>query len=250
MATVRKIETPEYGILTRREFLEEFAYRYRRGQHVTLFGPTGRGKTTLAGQMLAVTHPPKSDVNGLITIQLGPDQALEHLGKPMDSWPPRIPIKLFDREDNKPHIYRYQPEPSKPEDFLRIRQTAARILRWFFSARNWTLFIPDLQVVADPGMMGLGKEVDQLIITTRKHQTSIWVDAQAPRWVPRSTGDMTSHLLVWRNRDEGTLTRLKQICGLDLGFLSDLLKSIDYHDCIWIDNVANEMYVVRKGNTP
>ena len=50
-------EESRYGrahvpLISRKEFLEDFAHRYRPGQHVTFLGPTGRGKTRLAGQML------------------------------------------------------------------------------------------------------------------------------------------------------------------------------------------------------
>jgi len=242
---------PSYGVFGRADFLEEFRYRYTQGQHVMFFGPTGRGKTTLAGQMLAVTHPytprkPRHDgPRGLITIQLGPDTALDHLGRPVASWPPTAFGTWFSSYDERPIIRRFQPLPKRPEDFGGIRAQAHRILRWMFSQYEWSLFVPDLQVISDPRMMGLGAEVDQLIITKRKHGSSIWMDAQAPRWVPRSAGDQVSHIFMWRNRDEDTLRRLKSIAGLNLNFLSDLLKGIGYYDCVWVDALNDEVFVVE-----
>ena len=228
--------------------MDEFAYRYTPGQHVILYGPTGRGKTTLAGKMLAAPGMPKN--NGLITTQLGPDPALMHLGKKTDSWPPAAPVlemMLYDhKEKGLPLIRRYQPLPRKPEDFITIRRKCARILRWMFGTKGWTLFIPDLQVVTDPGMMGLGKEVDQLIITTRKRGSSVWLDAQAPRWIPRSCSDNTSHLLLWRNRDEASVRRLAQIVGLDFKTLITMFRSMDYHDALWVDVKADEYFLVRS----
>jgi energy-coupling factor transporter ATP-binding protein EcfA2 len=247
-----KVEVPEFGILTRAEFLDEFHYRYRAGQHVIGLGPTGRGKTTMFGQMLDKLFPnPKTKLpaatGGLLTIQLGADKALEHLGKPMDGeWPPKLPTIGMMQMDERPLVRRYQPEARKPEDFKAIRAQAARILYWLFGREDWTIFIPDLQVLTDPGMMGLGKEVDQLLLTLRKKGSGVFMDAQAPRWIPRSSTDQTSHLLIWRNRDESVIKRLKEISGLDLPFIMALLKHIDYHDCLWIDNVADEYYVVRS----
>jgi energy-coupling factor transporter ATP-binding protein EcfA2 len=235
------------GVFRRDEFVAEFAYRYKPGQHVILFGPAGRGKTTLAGLMLAAPGMPKN--NGLITTQLGPDPALMHLGKKTDSWPPSpllLEALLYDhREKGIPLIRRYQPVPKKPEDFITIRRKCARILKWMFGTRGWTLFIPDLQVVTDPGMMGLGKEVDQLIITVRKRFSSIWLDAQAPRWIPRSCSDNTSHLVIWRNRDEASVKRLSQIVGIDFKMLLSMFRSMDYHDSIWVDVPRDEFYIVR-----
>lgn len=233
---------PDYGILTHDEFVEEFDYRYRPGQHTIFLGPTGRGKTSIAGQLLTRAAP-KHD--GLLTIQIGHDPALQHLGKPTKDWPPPLPIPMY-LYDEKPMIRRYQPRPRKPEHLLRMRSQSARILRWMFARANWALFIPDLQVVCDPHMMGLGAEVDQLLITLRKLTSSVWMDAQAPRWIPTASYDQTSHLIIWRNRNEDVMRKLKSIAGLDFEFMLNLLKDIKYHDFLWVDTVADEYFVVRN----
>lgn len=233
---------PEYGVLSGAEFLDELSYRFRPGQHVILFGPTGRGKTTMAGKILArVVH----QFDGALTLQMGPDPALARFGKPIDRWPPRLPLDVL-MLDEKPLVRRYQPRATKPEHFLAIHRTAARMLRWMFGREGWLLFIPDLQVVADPGMMGLGKDVDQLIITIRKLGSSMIMDAQAPRWIPRSVSDQTSHLLIWRNRDEAVVKRLAEIMGIPVKFVLYLFTQMDYHDCLWIDNVNDEYFIVKQ----
>jgi energy-coupling factor transporter ATP-binding protein EcfA2 len=243
---------PDYGILQRGEFLEEFEHRYRPGQHVILLGPTGRGKTTMIGQMLTAGTMPKTD--GLITVQNGPDPALAHLGKPTKSWPPTIPVPFL-MYDEKPLMRRYQALPRKPEHFGIVRRQTARILRWMFAREGWTLVLPDLQLVTDPGMMGLGKEVDQLIITLRKRRSSVWMDAQAPRWIPRSSNDQTSHILIWKYRDIATIRRLREVAGVDLDFINQLFGEFRVvtapdgtrksFDAIWIDVGSDEYYVVR-----
>lgn len=240
---------PEYGILTQQEFLDEFAYRFQPGQHVMLFGPTGRGKTTMLGKLLSRTA---NKFEGLLTLQLGPDKALNHLGKPTDSWPPKAAVlslmRMEARDRKKPIIRRYEPRPTKPEHFLSIHRTASTMLRWMFGREGWALAIPDLQVTTDPGMMGLGKEVDQLIITIRKLRSSMFMDGQAPRWIPRSASDQTTHLLIWRNRDEAVVKRLSEIMGLPLKFLLYLFQQMEYHDCLWIDNMSDQYFIVKGGN--
>jgi energy-coupling factor transporter ATP-binding protein EcfA2 len=243
---------PDYGILHQEEFLDEFEYRYRPGQHVILLGPTGRGKTTLIGKMLSHGTMPKT--KGLITIQNGPDPALAHLGKPTKTWPPSIPVALL-MYDEKPLIRRYQALPKKPEHFPMVRRQSARILRWMFAREDWTLVMPDLQLLTDPGMLGLGKDVDQLIITLRKRRSSVWMDAQAPRWIPRSSNDQTSHILIWKVRDMATIRRLREIAGVDMDFIQELFAEFKVvqapdgtrksFDCLWIDVGADEYYIVR-----
>jgi hypothetical protein len=191
---------------------------------------------------------PKSD--GLITTQLGPDLALAHLGKAVRSWPPPpliLDAMILDHRDRGiPLLRRYQPLPKRPEDFVPIRRQTNRILTWMFGRKNFTLVIPDLQVVTDPGMMGLGKQVDQLIITMRKRGSAAFLDAQAPRWIPSSCRDNVQHLVVWPTRNEDALRQLGRIVGIDYRIIMGLFKSMHYHDALWIDVVGDQFFIVRK----
>lgn len=236
------------GEFTRPEFVSEFAYRYKPGQHTILFGATGRGKTTLLGQMLGAPGMPKGD--GLITTQLGPDPALAHLGKAVKSWPPPsliLDAMVLDHKDRGvPFVRRYQPLPKKPEDFIHIRRQTSRILRWCFGRSNWTLAIPDLQIVTDPGMQGLGKEVDQLILTMRKRGSGAFMDAQAPRWIPTSAKDNTQHLVIWPTRNEDAIKTLGRIIGVDWRIITTLFKQMGYYDSLWVDVTADEFFIIRS----
>ncbi len=251
-ARVITLPTKEYeyadGDFKREEFLEEFAYRYQPGQHAILFGSTGRGKTTLLGKMLGMPGMPKSD--GLITTQLGPDLALAHLGKPVKSWPPPSAILeamiLDHRDRGVPLMRRYQPLPRKPEDFAAIRRQTSRILRWMFGSKNFTLAVPDLQVVSDPKMMGLGGEIDQLILTMRKRGSGAFMDAQAPRWIPTSARDNTSHVIIWPTRNEDAIKTLGRIIGIDWREVTALFKQMGFYDSLWVDVQADEFFIVRS----
>jgi hypothetical protein len=229
----------QYGILQRPEFIEEFDYRYLPGQHVVAIGPTGRGKTTLFSQML-----PSAKTSGTIISTLGYDKVLAGFGKryTADHWPPRfLKIRMY---DEIPYIRRYEGEPRSPMDFACIRNVNRQMLYWMFARSDWTIYFPDLQVVTDPRMMGLGKEVEQLLLTLRKRGSSVWMDAQAPRWIPRAASDQTSHLLIWKTRDEGIWPRLREIAGLDINLLKELFNQMEYHDAIWVDVIHDDYYIV------
>jgi hypothetical protein len=57
-SAAQSISANRVDVLSRDEFLDKFAAEYAPGQHVTLLGPTQRGKTTLCHQMLLVTASP------------------------------------------------------------------------------------------------------------------------------------------------------------------------------------------------
>ena len=236
--TVLSRNLPDYGVLTRAEFVDEFAYRYEPGQHLIALGPTGRGKTTLIGQIL-----PHCKTSGTVISCLGEDPALAHLGKSISYWPPKRPEWMI-RYDEPTIVRRFQDIPRKPEDFSRIRRTNFTILRWMFARPDWTLFYPDLQIITDPRMMNLGKEVEQLILTLRKAGSSVWMDAQAPRWIPSAAKDQVQHLLLWRNRNKTVMKSLSDIAGLDVDVVDGMFRDMQWHEAIWVDIRADEYFLV------
>lgn len=233
------VQQPDYGILTRAEFLRLFWMRQKAGEHLVCLGPTGRGKTTLMGQLLR-----KPATDGVLITTVGrPDPALQHLGSVATEWPPRMPLKLL-MHDNTPFIRRFENRPKQPSDFPKIRARNANLLRWMFARSGWTIYIPDLQIVSDPKMMNLGKDVEQLLLTLRKEASSVVMDAQAPRWIPSAANDQTSHVLIWKNRDRRTRQRLQEIANIDMDLFDALMNDIDRYDFIWIDSLRDEVYHV------
>ncbi len=148
--------------------------------------------------------------------------------------------------DEQPLIRRFEGLPRSPDDFPRIRAGNYNILRWMFGRTDWTIYYPDLQIVTDPKLMNLGKELEQLLLTLRKAGSSVWMDAQAPRWIPRAATDQTQHLLVWRNRDLDVMRRLREIVGIDVSLIEHMFGQMSFHDLVWVDVKRDEYFVVNN----
>ena len=236
----RQAISMEYGILTYDEFLQLFWSRQEAGQHLVALGPTGRGKTTTMGRLL---ERPATD--GVLISTIGkPDPALQHLGKPAKEWPPRMPLKLL-MHDNLPFIRRFENVPKQPKDFSTVKQTYANLLRWMFARPGWTIYLPDLQIVSDPKMMGLGKEVEQLLLTLRKEKSSVYMDGQAPRWIPSAANDQTSHVLVWKTRDNRVRKRLSELANIPMDLFDSLMNTMGRFDIVWIDSIRDELFHIE-----
>ena len=83
-------------VIPRRRFVEEFGEEYKPGQHVTFLGPSGRGKTMLAGQLLLSVRSHNEDIRGVVLHGKikGRDLTIERLAKTsgfpiVAHWPPR-----------------------------------------------------------------------------------------------------------------------------------------------------------------
>lgn len=249
------------GIFTLDEFIEEFTDRYRAGQHVIAFGPTGRGKTTVMGSLLEATHPVANQ--HLVTTTINPDKALAMLGRPVKNWPPGTMAKArtfrwggLTKDDPKVwNQWRYEPTVTKRSQLKEIRRVNENILIWMFGKRQWRLFIADLQIYSDRRLMNLGAEIEQLILTIRKLESSVWMDAQAPRWIPSAVKDQPTHLLIWRNRNEDVMKDLARTTGINRTSTMSIFasntstreeKRKHYMDFVWIDGLNDEWFLVEN----
>jgi hypothetical protein len=70
--------------VSRRDFLQEFGNDYTRGQHVTIIGPTGRGKSRLAYQCLGRVISPDMQVLSLHGKIKGRDPVVMKAGKQLN----------------------------------------------------------------------------------------------------------------------------------------------------------------------
>jgi len=95
-------------------------------------------------------------------------------------------------------------------------------------------------------MMNLGKPIEQLLLTLRKEKSSVFMDAQAPRWIPSAANDQTSHVLIWKNRDRRVRQRLAEIASLDMDLFDYLMNEIARFDFVWIDSIMDEVYHVEN----
>jgi hypothetical protein len=249
------------GIFTLDEFVAEFSDRYERGQHVVAFGPTGRGKTTVMGKLLKSTHP--SAGQHTVTTTINPDKALAEIGSPIKSWPPSVLQRSrtfrwggLTRDDPKTILqWRYEPMVTKRAQLATVRKTNETLLTWLFGKRNWRIFIADLQIYSDRRLMNLGAEIEQLILTIRKLESSVWLDAQAPRWIPSAVKDQPTHLLIWRNRNEDVMKDLARATGINRSSTMSIFSSNastpeekrkHYRDFIWVDGLADEWFLVEN----
>jgi energy-coupling factor transporter ATP-binding protein EcfA2 len=73
-------------VIPRKDFIREFARNYQPGQHVTFLGPSGRGKTRLAGEMAGavVQRHPEITIMALHGKIKGRDKTIEQFAKAAD----------------------------------------------------------------------------------------------------------------------------------------------------------------------
>lgn len=226
--------------LTRAEFLEEFAARQEPGQHSVFYGPTGRGKSTLIRDALDVGACCLGNI-GILNVK-GPDKAFSDYGKLMKRWPPMLPVEVHKYGEPRPFVVRLEGSPKA--DFKSLRALFESPLKWARGRGDWLWIMPDLQPLTDPKMTNLGAEVERMLLTLRAFGSSVWMDAQRPSWIPRAASDQVRHVVVFQNRDLGTVERLREILTLPAKEMVPLMQGMDRHDFLWLDAIEDELFYV------
>jgi hypothetical protein len=211
------------------EWKEYFARTWAQGEHVTILGHTGSGKTTVAYEILPIrkyvlilASKPKDRL-----ITESKDKGY-HFSK---EWP--IDFHLHPRNVLWPKIARV-------EDLRTQQQVFGRCLHDVYDKGSWTLYMDEVRYLSET--LRLRKLLELLWLQGRSNNISIVATSQRPAWIPLEAYQSASHLFMFRESDMRNLQRLREIGGVDRDRLAYDLQRIPKHDCIYVNSRDGEMY--------
>lgn len=224
------------------DFLEWFKIKWELGQHIALVGPTGAGKTIYVVNILPLRKY-------VIAVDAkGGDESLEQLtrkGFIYSEWP-LSSRQWRDIEEGKPCRIIVGAGIQSLEDLPLLKQEIATVLRDAYNQKRWTVYIDELQLVADRRLMNLSARVEVNLIAARNRGVSIVSSFQRPANVPRSASEMSTWFIVFYTRDRDTVDRLAEMAGRPTPEIRGMIKGLpDYCTLIFSRNPREPVIVTR-----
>lgn len=212
------------------EFLND--WEWRQGEHVTLLGPTGAGKTTLALQILprrkyAVVFGTKRR-----------DSTLQQLTKQgyviKRDWP-------VEQRYRKVILWPYMMHPG---DIYHQRKVFADCLKDVYRRGSWCVYLDEIRYMTD--YLKLSSLCELLWQQGRSIGVSLIGGTQRPAYIPTVAYDQVSHLFIWKNNDQMTVRRLRELGAfIDPQIIMDVVVKLERHEVLYLNTREEGLCVTR-----
>lgn len=239
---------PDGAMIPQQEFVDRF-WSPDPGQHGTMIGPNGCGKTTLAMKLLARSqelHQPHGSKG--IALVMKPNKGPRSLGKratgdetmakltrslggrTVRSWPPP-PRWPWQRE---PKFYTFWPKHTMDLDVDEPAHEAAfrGILHDSFEHGDRWVFADEAMGLAE---LNLKRELIAIWSRGRSMRCGLLAATQRPAFVPHHMYSEGRHFFLWRMNDSGAYDRIKEIGGsVDPKTVVAIVKNLKHHECLYL----------------
>jgi hypothetical protein len=233
---------PRPVLIDRQEFLEE-RFDPKDGDHLTVLGPTGVGKTVLTFQLLEkAIKPRKRPAVGLVMKPKDPEvkRWMDRLGlRTVRDWPPPPTFLrpaptgwcLWPR-------HTFDPDVDDPAHALIFR----RALIDSFKRGNRIIFADEVAGLVEE--LGLSRNLRAIWKRGRTMGAGLWSASQRPAFIPRDAYSMAEHLFIADDPDEQTRKRYGEIGGVDPKMIRNELAALPPYHFLYFRRTGRRICVV------
>lgn len=233
-------------VIPREEFIHE-RFRYDAGEHTTVLGPTGYGKTELCNELVAEVASP--ELPALMLAAKPRDDTMKkwmaHLdAKLVKEWPPKK--KLLERwHEENPAFYTVWPDHTFDPDVddAHLYDVFRAALLESYKTGNRIISADELLGLTE---IGLGKELRTLWTRGRSMGTGLFGASQKPTDIPTYAYGQAAHLFLANDPDKRSRDRFKEIGGVDPKLVEACVMSLAKYQWLYIRRDGPKMCIVDR----
>lgn len=241
------------AIISRHAFCRDF-FHYKKGEHVVFGGPSTRGKTTLAFDLLEYIATP--DFPTYIAVSKPQDPVTRERGHQagyrfVEDWPAPKKIAEYFGGEAPPGYVVWPHFGDLNTDMERCADVTARLLedRYAHGAskknKGGILMMDDTMVKAK--IMKLDPQMVTILAMAGAMMLGLWIFVQKPTDSGRTTTwgyEMASHVFLTKAGDDRMLRRYMEIAG-DMGDeVKRLLPTLDEYQFLYLHKIKGYVCIV------
>jgi hypothetical protein len=230
----RKPDIPDVPVLDWPTFIAKF--RWRQGEHVSLIGATGAGKTML---QTALSPARKFMVAVATKPTTRKDPTIERLRKvygfEMAAEVPKVPSR-----HPKTLIW---PKFESVADKRHQRDVINKVFDDVFTAGSFCIMVDEIRVIAK--QLRLAHQLENIWTQARALDVSLLGGTQRPAWVPLDFYSQASHIFFLRMGDERDRARIGGLGHASSKAVSEIVKDLERYQFLYVNTLTGVMYKSR-----
>lgn len=207
------------------------AFDWRQGEHVTILGTTGGGKTTI---MRAILPARKYRVVFASKPQDPLISSLRSEGyEILRQWPPH------------PHVHRavFWPNIRKMSDASAQSRAFYDAFFDIYQRGGWAIGMDETAYLART--LGLGNVLKFLYEQSRSLRISLVTLSQRPKEIPLLAYSCATHLFLLRETDLVNVKRLSEISGVNSAIVKEEVQSLPKYHALYINTRDGQMFTTK-----
>lgn len=214
----------------------------RNGEHISIFGSTGKGKTALQNVVMEkfpfvtvfATKPQDDTMDKLLAtrryvkmaqwIRLAPMQVPRRV-----LWPDATGLRAKERQKR---VFGYAMDA--------IFREAGRPKE---APVGWALSIDEVWYFNS--ILRMGEDIKVFLVQGRSLGHSAILATQRPSGVPLEMYSQATHVFLFREREKRNLERLGEINSADSGIVRSIVSHLEDHQVLYINTLTGQMWRTR-----